>query len=179
MFGGDSGTTYLNDTWSFDGTTWTQIATQSAPPARAAAQMTYDSVTQKVVTLRRVQRHLLGRHMALGWVHVTVDAGHASRITLLLLPGRCFFPILMAVPIFLADTTATSISLPCGNGTAPIGRSYFHRLFHSLVLQRPLQRIRPQDRLLCLAVSLMLTRITPGPMMARHGLCNLRLYNLS
>ena len=49
MFGGDSGTTYLNDTWSFDGTTWTQIATQSAPPARAAAQMTYDSVTQKVV----------------------------------------------------------------------------------------------------------------------------------
>ena len=49
MFGGDSGTTYLNDTWSFDGTTWTQIAIQSAPPARAAAQIAYDSVTQKVV----------------------------------------------------------------------------------------------------------------------------------
>jgi len=49
MFGGDNGTTYLNDTWSFDGTTWTQIDTQPAPPARAAAQMTYDSVTQKVV----------------------------------------------------------------------------------------------------------------------------------
>ena len=47
MFGGDSGTTYLNDTWSFDGTTWTEIATQSAPPCRAAAQMTYDSVTQR------------------------------------------------------------------------------------------------------------------------------------
>src|SRR5947199_1785575 len=49
MFGGDNGTTYINDTWVFDGTTWTQIATQSAPPARTAAQMTYDSVTQKVV----------------------------------------------------------------------------------------------------------------------------------
>jgi len=48
-FGGFDGTDYLNDTWSFDGTTWTQIATQSAPPARSAAQMTYDSVTQKVV----------------------------------------------------------------------------------------------------------------------------------
>ena len=48
-FGGFDGTHYLNDTWSFDGTTWTQIATQSAPPARTAAQMTYDSVTQKVV----------------------------------------------------------------------------------------------------------------------------------
>src|SRR2546423_12006726 len=46
MFGGDSGTTYLNDTWRFDSKTWTQIATQSAPPARAAAQMNYDSVTQ-------------------------------------------------------------------------------------------------------------------------------------
>ena len=48
-FGGIDGTGYLNDTWSFDGTSWAQIATQSAPPARAAAQMTYDSVTQKVV----------------------------------------------------------------------------------------------------------------------------------
>ena len=48
-FGGFDGTSYLNDTWSFDGTSWTQIATQSAPPPRTAAQMTYDSVTQKVV----------------------------------------------------------------------------------------------------------------------------------
>src|SRR2546429_2147234 len=48
-FGGFDGTGYLNDTWTFDGTSCTQIATQSAPPARAAAQMTYDSVTQKVV----------------------------------------------------------------------------------------------------------------------------------
>src|SRR5881227_297855 len=48
-FGGFDGTGYLNDTWTFDGTSWAQIATQSAPPARAAAQMTYDSVTAKIV----------------------------------------------------------------------------------------------------------------------------------
>ena len=48
-FGGFDGTGYLNDTWSFDGTSWTQIVTQSAPPPRAAAQMTYDFVVQKVV----------------------------------------------------------------------------------------------------------------------------------
>src|SRR6476646_3700068 len=48
-FGGFGGTGYLNDTWSFDGTSWAQIVTPSAPPARAAAQMTYDSVAQKVV----------------------------------------------------------------------------------------------------------------------------------
>jgi len=49
MFGGDSGTTYLNDTWSFDGTTWAQIATQSAPPARACGANDLRSVTQKLV----------------------------------------------------------------------------------------------------------------------------------
>ena len=48
-FGGFDGTGYLNDTWSFDGTSWAQIVTQPAPPPRAAAQMTYDSVIQKVV----------------------------------------------------------------------------------------------------------------------------------
>jgi hypothetical protein len=48
-FGGFDGTTYFNDTWSFDGMSWAQITTQSAPPARTAAEMTYDSVTQKVV----------------------------------------------------------------------------------------------------------------------------------
>jgi len=48
-FGGFDGTGYLNDTWSFDGTSWMHIATQFAPPARAAGQMTYDSVAQKIV----------------------------------------------------------------------------------------------------------------------------------
>jgi hypothetical protein len=48
-FGGTDGTSYFDDTWSFDGTSWAQISTQSAPPVRAAAEMTYDSVTQKVV----------------------------------------------------------------------------------------------------------------------------------
>ncbi|HEU0273405.1 MAG TPA: kelch repeat-containing protein [Candidatus Udaeobacter sp.] len=48
-FGGFDGTSYLNDTWSFDGTNWAQITSQSAPSPRAAAQMTYDSVAQKIV----------------------------------------------------------------------------------------------------------------------------------
>src|SRR5262249_61811179 len=49
MFGGDTGATYLNDTWLFDGITWTEVTVNTPPPARAAAQMAYDSVTQKVV----------------------------------------------------------------------------------------------------------------------------------
>src|SRR3954469_11005809 len=43
-FGGFDGTGYLNDTWSFDGTTWTQIATPYAPPASNADHNTQHTV---------------------------------------------------------------------------------------------------------------------------------------
>ena len=49
MFGGFDGTGYLNDTWTFDGTSWTHVQTPVSPPARAASQMAYDAITQKVV----------------------------------------------------------------------------------------------------------------------------------
>lgn len=42
-------TTYLDETWTFDGTTWTQAAGHAKPPARAAATMAYDGVTGRVV----------------------------------------------------------------------------------------------------------------------------------
>src|SRR3954469_2788849 len=41
MFGGVDAAGYLNDTWAFDGVTWTEVATDAPPPARAAAQMAY------------------------------------------------------------------------------------------------------------------------------------------
>jgi hypothetical protein len=49
MFGGYDGNGYLNDTWEFDGVTWAQVSANTPPPARAAAQMAYDSVTHEVV----------------------------------------------------------------------------------------------------------------------------------
>ena len=49
MFGGWDGRRYLNDTWAFDGTTWTHLHTRGLPPARAAAQIAYDKISQKVV----------------------------------------------------------------------------------------------------------------------------------
>src|SRR6266513_3056177 len=149
MFGGDNGTTYLNDTWGFDGTTWTQIATQSAPPARAAAQMTYDSVTQKVVLFGGFN----GTYLSDTW----------------LWDGST-----------LQWTQATPQHHPSAvSGPVPIGRSYFRRLFRLLALMQRLAPIRLRARLLCSAVSLMLTRITHGPMTAPTGLCNPPLCSLS
>src|SRR3954468_1192332 len=49
VFGGFDGTGYLNDTWTFDGTTWTQIATPSAPPPGNSAQWTTLSLAPKGV----------------------------------------------------------------------------------------------------------------------------------
>lgn len=49
MFGGVNGTGYLNDTWSFDGSTWTKIGGSEAPSRRANAQMAYDSIRGKIV----------------------------------------------------------------------------------------------------------------------------------
>lgn len=40
---------HLNDTWSFDGTTWTKLSPTASPQTRAYAAMTYDSARQRVV----------------------------------------------------------------------------------------------------------------------------------
>ncbi|MBA3832490.1 MAG: hypothetical protein H0X34_11485 [Chthoniobacterales bacterium] len=49
LFGGFDGRGYLNDTWTFDGTTWTHVAAPTAPSPRANVQMAFDLRTRKVV----------------------------------------------------------------------------------------------------------------------------------
>src|SRR5438874_13630157 len=49
VFGGFDGRGYLQDTWTFDGTTWEKVGTATAPSARTNAQMAYDHRTRKVV----------------------------------------------------------------------------------------------------------------------------------
>lgn len=49
LFGGFGYTDYFNETWTFDGTTWTKMITAVAPAPRAAAGMAYDSVAKKLV----------------------------------------------------------------------------------------------------------------------------------
>jgi hypothetical protein len=49
LFGGFDYSSYLNETWAFDGTTWTKLATPVAPSGRAASNMAYDKVSKKLV----------------------------------------------------------------------------------------------------------------------------------
>jgi Galactose oxidase, central domain len=49
LFGGSTGTTDFNDTWTWDGTTWTQQFPPVSPPARDQMSFAYDAATRKVV----------------------------------------------------------------------------------------------------------------------------------
>jgi Galactose oxidase, central domain len=48
LYGGRNGSTYFDDTWSWDGQTWTRLAT-SGPGGRAFATAAYDTDRQRIV----------------------------------------------------------------------------------------------------------------------------------
>jgi hypothetical protein len=49
LFGGNSGTNFLNDTWSFDGTNWTLLNPASSPSPRSNMESVFDDITGNVV----------------------------------------------------------------------------------------------------------------------------------
>ena len=52
MFGGNAGTgamAYMNDTWTYNGTTWTELVTTDRPTGRIGAPMAYDRARSMVV----------------------------------------------------------------------------------------------------------------------------------
>ena len=60
MFGGFDGTSYLNDTWIFDGTNWTQVTTPVAPSARVNMQMAFDLPSRRIVLFGGYNGRYLG-----------------------------------------------------------------------------------------------------------------------
>jgi hypothetical protein len=49
LFGGYNGSSDLNDTWTWNGTTWTQQFPATSPPIRESSTMSYDPATGTVV----------------------------------------------------------------------------------------------------------------------------------
>jgi hypothetical protein len=49
MFGGFDGASWLRDTWTYYGTTWTQILTPISPGPRAGHAMAYDEALGSIV----------------------------------------------------------------------------------------------------------------------------------
>jgi hypothetical protein len=63
LFGGSShpfsGGGYLGDTWTWDGTTWTQLHPATSPPARHNADMIYDAASNEVILFGGYDGHYL------------------------------------------------------------------------------------------------------------------------
>jgi hypothetical protein len=49
LFGGALFTGYLGDTWTWNGTTWTEEHPATSPPARGEAAMAYDAASSTAV----------------------------------------------------------------------------------------------------------------------------------
>jgi hypothetical protein len=49
LFGGNNGSTFLNDTWEYDGITWIQANPSVSPPNRFEHTMVFDSARSRVV----------------------------------------------------------------------------------------------------------------------------------
>ena len=49
LFAGYNGSSYLSDTWTYNGTTWTQQTPATSPPARYTGTMVYDTALNELV----------------------------------------------------------------------------------------------------------------------------------
>ena len=49
LFGGENGTTYLNQTWTWNGATWTEQATTANPSPRVGASLAWDPTSNQLV----------------------------------------------------------------------------------------------------------------------------------
>ena len=49
LFGGADAGSNLNDTWNWDGTTWTQLTPANSPSIRGQAAMAFDAATGQLI----------------------------------------------------------------------------------------------------------------------------------
>src|SRR5207249_8793717 len=75
LFGGASGSNFLADTWSWDGSEWTQVA-DTGPAARSGHALAYDDARKCVVLFGgRGTANLLGE---LVWIRCGNGIGQAN-----------------------------------------------------------------------------------------------------
>lgn len=49
VFGGRTGSTYMDDTWEFDGTNWSEMKPTKSPAKRFDARMVYDPIRKRII----------------------------------------------------------------------------------------------------------------------------------
>ena len=80
LFGGLSGSAYRDDTWYFDGSTWTNISVGAAPPPRLGAGLAAEPAGSSLL--------LFGGYDGVAWLSDTWRFDLANRTWTQLLPGQ-------------------------------------------------------------------------------------------
>lgn len=82
LFGGLSfnagASTYLNDTWAWDGANWAQVSTANSPPGREGASLAYDPVRENIVLFGGINRDLPNQPMGNTWIFDGNDWSQAN-----------------------------------------------------------------------------------------------------
>ncbi len=117
LFGGQSRTRSLNDTWTWDGSRWTQQHPANSPPSLDNAQMTFDPVSRDLVLVG-------GRHLSGPIPGPIACAGSGSSssgsATTVMPPGNPV-PAIAPAPKATANARQTPPLVPpaCGTLVAP------------------------------------------------------------
>jgi hypothetical protein len=118
LFGGQSRTRSLDDTWTWDGSAWTQAHPATSPPALDNAQMTYDPVTHDLLLVG--SRHYEGLKpgpIACSGGSGSSSAGSSGSGTVIVPPVN---PLPAIAPAATAKPRLTpSVSPSCGTVVSP------------------------------------------------------------
>jgi hypothetical protein len=118
LFGGQSRSGGLHDTWVWDGSAWSQQYPATSPPVLDNAQMTYDPATHDVILVGTAEPS--GIELPIACSSGSGSSGSSSSKTAVLPPGAPI-PDIAPVPSATANATGTSTvtSSACGTSLAP------------------------------------------------------------
>jgi hypothetical protein len=100
LFGGFLNSNYRNDTWTWDGTKWTEldIDNDDRPPHRSNHVMWYDAAQQKTILYAGVGRPNINRKVTRFDDMWSFDGSRWTKMTVTATPGRRFSPQIAVNP---------------------------------------------------------------------------------
>jgi hypothetical protein len=118
LFGGQSRTRGLDDTWTWDGSAWSQAHPATSPPALADAQMTFDPVSRQVILIGTEEP--AGIELPIACSSSSGSSGSATSKPASIAPDTPI-PAIAPVPNATANATAptTVTSSACGTSLSP------------------------------------------------------------
>lgn len=125
LFGGQNRSRGLDDTWTWDGSAWTQQHPATSPPALDSAQMTYDPASHELVLVGTEQPAGSNQPIACSSGSGSASSGSSgSSSSKTGVPPTASIPNTTPMPSATAKATG-SPSVVCGTSLAPRTETWF------------------------------------------------------